>query len=85
MNSLLCWQMFELGRVCARWDSDYRLAKYSDAVQDVADELSEARDTGSEMLALAKLNQLAERVAREHGNRDLCDVYAALAMVPVSR
>ena len=85
MNSLLCWQMFELGRICALWEDDYRLARYSDKVRAVAHELSEARDDGSELIALAKLDRLADLVLREAGNRDLCDVYLALALVPMAR
>jgi hypothetical protein len=85
MNSLLCWQMFELGRICARFDNEYRLARYSDEVQDVADELSGARDTGSETMALAKLRALGERVALEGGDYAVLAVWRALALVPVAR
>lgn len=85
MNSLLCWQMFELGRICARFDNDYRLARYSDEVQDVADELSECRDPGSETLALAKLREVGERVALEVGNYAVLEVWRALAQVSASR
>jgi len=87
MNSLLCWQMFELGRICARWDNTYRMARYVDAVEDVASELCDARDNGAEMLVLAKLHAMGERIAVETGDQHILDVYRALAMdeAPVTR